>query len=142
MSIFKSQTITKSDGTKLDWVIDCDDFTDTELGIFAKLIISKYPDFFLVTHPNSHYGSCVPRLAKAIADIKIGTPLDQAKYILIVDDVLTSGKSMEDLAIGYREKRTWDPRFQNIVGAVIFARGPCPAWITPLFSMQEYNNAQ
>ena len=24
-----------------------------------------------------------------------------------------------------------------IVGAVVFSRGPCPAWVTPLFQMPE-----
>ncbi|KKL20362.1 hypothetical protein LCGC14_2456230, partial [marine sediment metagenome] len=46
--------------------------------------------------------------------------------LLIVDDVLTTGASMEKQRAG----RT------NTIGAVIFARGDCPAWVKPLFAME------
>ena len=26
---------------------------------------------------------------------------------------------------------------REMIGAVLFARGPCPSWVTPLFSMQQ-----
>ena len=46
--------------------------------------------------------------------------------LLIVDDVLTTGESMEK----QRASR------KDTIGAVIFARGVCPAWVKPLFSME------
>lgn len=138
MSIFKSQRVLAASGKELHWIIDCDDFTDAELGVFAKLIIAKYPNFWSVTHPTSHYGSCVPRLATAIASIRGSIPASQGEYVLIVDDVLTTGQSMEQLAQGYRTKRTWNDQLAKVVGAVIFARDVCPPWITPLFTMEKY----
>ena len=50
--------------------------------------------------------------------------------VLIVDDVLTTGNSMNKLlhSLPYEHER-------GIVGAVVFARGPCPTWIKPLFQM-------
>ena len=47
--------------------------------------------------------------------------------VLIVDDVLTSGASMED----QRAARS------DVKGAVIFARGPCPSWVEALFTLNE-----
>lgn len=44
---------------------------------------------------------------------------------LIVDDVLTTGKSMQEM----REKLLWT----NTCGYVIFARGYCMPWINALF---------
>ena len=43
--------------------------------------------------------------------------------MLIVDDVFTTGASMEAL------------HTPGDIGAVVFARGLCPSWITPLFQM-------
>lgn len=43
---------------------------------------------------------------------------------LICDDVLTTGRSMEEQRDG-----------RQAIGAVIFARGPVPAWVQPLFYM-------
>ena len=47
---------------------------------------------------------------------------------LIVDDVLTTGASMEAI----RKKRGRDS-----IGIVLFARGECPNWITPLFRLSS-----
>lgn len=46
--------------------------------------------------------------------------------LLIVDDVLTTGASMEKLRAG-----------RAASGAVLFARNQCPEWITPLFRMNN-----
>lgn len=67
------------------------------------------------------------RLAEALSCIvqKNGGFLDTAPLI-IVDDVLTTGASMEEV----RGENT------NVVGIVVFARGPCPQWVIPLFHMR------
>jgi hypothetical protein len=59
---------------------------------------------------------------------------------LIVDDVLTTGGSMERL----REERrkllppgTMVEPGNWIVGAVVFSRGQCPLWVSALFRMPE-----
>lgn len=56
--------------------------------------------------------------------------------ILIVDDVWTTGKSM----IRYSEESVI-PRYmgniKSIFGAVVFARGETPQWVTPLFEMRQ-----
>ena len=49
--------------------------------------------------------------------------------MLIVDDVLTTGASME------HERARCSGR---TIGVVLFARGPCPEWIHPVFRMDPW----
>lgn len=49
---------------------------------------------------------------------------------LIVDDVLTTGTSME----AFRQRLG----LLNPLGVVIFARGPCPNWIHPVFTLSAW----
>jgi hypothetical protein len=54
---------------------------------------------------------------------------------LIVDDVLTTGGSMERARDKHRGQ---GPAGRpGIIGAVVFARGQCPHWIRCLFQMPE-----
>ena len=71
-------------------------------------------------------------LAKALE--KYRGHRDICKIILIVDDVLTTGKSMEKAKEQLKEV-WWD-----VIGVVVFARGECPDWIYPIFQMQESFN--
>jgi hypothetical protein len=61
----------------------------------------------------------------------------QTNRILIVDDVLTTGSSMWDFRFEYLTEwsRTHDGPDPEVVGLVIFARGQCPDWVTPIFEM-------
>jgi hypothetical protein len=54
---------------------------------------------------------------------------------LIVDDVLTTGRSMERHLDELKKARA-DPG-PRYVGAVIFASGQCPFWVDALFGMPE-----
>jgi hypothetical protein len=47
---------------------------------------------------------------------------------LIVDDVLTTGASMEAA-----RAKLWPGSLP--LGVVIFARGPCPDWVWPIFRL-------
>jgi orotate phosphoribosyltransferase len=48
---------------------------------------------------------------------------------LIVDDVLTTGKSMEEMRKKHSNVLT--------IGVVLFARGKCPKWVEPIFNMWD-----
>jgi len=50
--------------------------------------------------------------------------------VLIVDDVLTTGRSMDEM---YESLR--DAKNIRLMGVVIFARGKCPEWVRPIFQM-------
>lgn len=50
--------------------------------------------------------------------------IDPAAPLLIVEDVLTTGASMERARAG-----------RDAIGVCVFARGPCPPWVRPIFQM-------
>jgi RIO-like serine/threonine protein kinase len=52
---------------------------------------------------------------------------DNSLPTLIVDDVLTTGQSMEE---------TRHYVHGDVIGYVVFARGECPDWIKALFYME------
>ena len=120
MNLFQFGDFTLNSGAKSSWKIECDALTDEDIAGLAEMISLAVGGFSDVIG--------VPRgglkLAKALQKYK------KSYYpTLIVDDVLTTGGSME------RMKKS----LGNFVfiGAVIFARGKCPAWITPLFQMPD-----
>lgn len=119
MSLFKMGNLRLSSGASSSWKIDMGACTDQDIATLAWMINLMVGEFGSVEG--------VPtgglRLAKALEYYAFDGPH------LIVDDVLTSGGSMEKA-----RKQVSDP---GIVGAVVFARGPCPAWISPLFQMPE-----
>lgn len=94
------------------WKIECDSLGSEDWQGLATMAIEVLPPFGSVEG--------VPRggipLAAALRDfVTSGPPL-------IVDDVLTTGSSMEKQRSG-----------RDAIGLVAFARGACPAWVTPLF---------
>lgn len=131
MSLFQQGKFTLHSGGESFWRIDCDDMTDAEIGIFARIIAAKVGAFASVDCPPSHFGSAAPRLAEAMRQYKTYIPLDP---ILIVDDVLTTGSSMEETRqkyIVHLPERLRRP----IIGAVMFARGECPDWVYPVWRL-------
>lgn len=104
-------------GLLLPFKIDCDALTDTDLGTLAVVIWRRIVRFKAV-HGVPRGGL---RLASMLAQYATASTLAPD---LIVDDVLTTGASMESMreALG-----------PNTIGVVIFARGPVPEWIVPLF---------
>jgi hypothetical protein len=115
--LFVDGEFTGHSGKPLPFKIECDALTDADLDTLAAIVARQFPRF------RSVYG--VPhgglRFAGALRRYATESPLDPA---LIVDDVLTTGGSME------RARAGMGP---DVFGIVVFARGPCPDWITPLF---------
>jgi len=115
-------------GFILDWKIDCDTLTEKDLKCLAKIIASKVGLF------DKAYG--IPRggtrLAKELDRIRYGHN-HRYETILLVDDVLTTGNSMKEAKKEYLSKH---PHIE-VKGAVIFARGKCPHWVTPIFKLSE-----
>lgn len=118
MNLFTRQDIKLHSGQKSDWKLECDALTDEDIETIAFLIAKRFPFREVVGVPTGGV-----RLAKALEKYKID---NRGLSILIVDDVLTSGGSMEEF-------RKTIPEFS--IGVVIFARGKCPEWISPLFQM-------
>ena len=126
-SLFRVGDFTLHSGDKAQWKIDCDALTDSDIEALAKMICEQVRPFTRVMG--------IPRggmrLAKALEPFC--APPESCAGVLIVDDVLTTGTSME-------QART--VRSEALVqGAVIFARGECPEWIVPLFQMSPTANS-
>lgn len=115
--LFIDSEFTSHSGLLLPFKIDCDALTDGDLDTLAAAIARRVRAF------RSALG--VPRGGVRLADALRPYAAGVRTYpFLIVDDVLTTGKSMEEAR---------DRAGANSIGAVIFARGPCLEWITPLF---------
>ena len=115
MNLFKAGEFTLHSGSKSFWKIDCDALTDEDYLGLVRMALERLPSFGSVEG--------VPRgglkLAAALrSHVTPGGPL------LIVDDVVTTGNSLER----HRNGRV-------AIGLVIFARGRVPHWVHPLFVM-------
>ena len=117
--LFIDGEFTAHSGDALPFKIDCDALTDGDIATLAAEIARRVQFASVMGIPRGGL-----RLAAALERYR---DLSQStKRVLIVDDVLTTGRSMAEAREGLGS---------NIKGAVIFARGPCSDWITPLFTM-------
>jgi hypothetical protein len=123
-NLFKWRPETKlHSGGVSDYKIECDALTTSDWYALAHIIKARLPGFRSVEG--------VPRgglqLQEFLVPFATGDELDP---LLIVDDVLTSGRSMEDHRAG-----------RCAIGAVVFARGPAPEWVYALFTLNESRHA-
>jgi hypothetical protein len=117
-ALFQTGVFALHSGERSSFKIDCDALTDGELTTLAGLLVSRLPAYYTVEG--------VPRgglrLAHILREKASDSPHDP---LLIVDDVYTTGNSMEE----HKDGR-W------AIGAVLFARRPVThPWITPLWTM-------
>ncbi len=101
---------------KSDFKIECDALTHDDIECIAYLIQQRTGSFSRVVG--------IPR-----GGLRLSEALEQycsEGPVLICDDVLTTGGSMERM----RERIGGET-----MGVVIFSRGKCPEWIKPLFQM-------
>ncbi len=124
MNLFQSGSFVLSSGAKASWKLECDALTDDDwktLAVMVREMVGPFSDV---------YG--VPKGGLILDEMLDDYRDEKVRRALIVDDVLTTGGSMER----FRNRvSAWT--HAEIVGAVVFARGPCPAWIKPLFQMPE-----
>lgn len=118
-SLFNRGRFVLHSGQESNFKIDCDHLSSADLRALAFIINEKIGPF-------SHVVG-VPRggekLAKFLVQHATGKEADPG---LLVDDVFTTGKSMEE----------WREKTNAKIGAVIFARGNTPDWIYPVFRME------
>jgi hypothetical protein len=109
-------------GIQLNWKIECDGLTDADLEALAEAVSSRIIFKEVIGIPRGGL-----RFAEALKQYR--SPV--ARPTLIVDDVLTTGRSMNELRKSVSGPST---------GVVIFARGPgpIPAWIFPIFSLATW----
>ena len=121
MNLFKKEKIKLSSGKISDFKIECDALTNKDWECLAYLI-SKIIEFRGVIGVPTGGTKLASHLSKYCIN-------DKSLPMLICDDVLTTGKSMKNMKV----------LMGNVKGVVIFARGKCPKWVTPLFSMAKIN---
>ena len=128
MTLFKWGKFISHSGIELDFKIECDALTDEDIECIAKYISSKV-DFSMVR--GIPCGGC--RLATALEKYTIWK---EPIKVLIVDDVLTTGTSME------KEKDSLLSQIDsnNIIGFVIFARTTPSDWINAMFTLLPEEN--
>jgi len=106
-------------GQTSNFKIECDSLNGTELELFAELIAEKVKFKKVIGVPKGG-----DRLESFLLPYIID---DDTLPILIIDDVLITGNSMEEM------KKKIDEN--NVIGVVLFARGKCPKWVKPIFTM-------
>lgn len=120
LSLFRLGNFALHSGQTSAWKIDCDALTDEDWKAVALMFSEILPPFGRILGVET--GGL--KFAAAMTPYKTrGAPL------LIVDDVLTTGRSMEEVRNG-----------REAIGAVVFARGQCPAWVTPLFQLTTHEH--
>lgn len=127
MNIFQTGSFTLNSGKTSPLKIECDALSDVDWATLA-LLASQEMSFREVHGVPT--GGLV--FADALRPYETGKLTDP---ILIADDVLTTGGSME------RKKIELGKTYQStpIIGVVAFARAICPHWILPIFSMNLRN---
>lgn len=122
--LFKSIDFKSHSGLDLSWKIEMDVLSDSEWVTIKKMIIELTPPF------KEAVG--IPTGGSKLGDLlnEHGTGKEEDP-ICIVDDVLTTGESMEYFLTQYQRNR----RPFTAIGWVVFARGQCPGWVTSLFQM-------
>lgn len=113
-ALFQTGNFRLHSGAEADFKIECDALTDHDWAALAGIMVTRIPPFGEVEGVPS--GGL--QLAAELEVYASEGP------VLIVDDVLTTGASMEEQRAG-----------RDAIGAVVFARGECPEWVTPLFTL-------
>lgn len=112
--LFQKKEFLSHSGKKLKFKVDCDYLTQEEIDLFAEHIASLFKFGNVEGVPTGGL-----RLAKSLEKHII----PNHETLLIVDDVLTTGKSMEEQRNG-----------RKAVGVVLFCRtAEFPEWICPLW---------
>ena len=121
--LFQRKDFKMHSGGVARYKIECDALTGEDMETLAWMISEKGMIRDVYGVPGGGL-----RLAAALGPYR-----SKEGVRLIVDDVLTTGESME----AAKHHTGW----HDAVGVVIFARGPCPRWILPIFSMEWINTA-
>jgi orotate phosphoribosyltransferase len=120
MSLFIRQAFTSHAGLKLAYKIECDALTDEDVETLASIVASGHTFSSVIGVPRGGL-----RLAAALEKYR-----SAEGCLLIVDDVLTTGRSMEEARAPFSR--------DDVQGVVIFARSACPPWVRAIFHLSDW----
>jgi hypothetical protein len=128
VNLFQTGSFMSHAALTLPFKIECDALSDDDIRTLAFVIGGTFHFQEVRGVPTGGL-----RLADALKPYAARPP-SPSTYIhecnvLIVDDVLTTGASVVEI------KRRHYTRRNDVLGCVIFARGPCPNWVYPIFQM-------
>lgn len=115
MSLFQLGNFTLNSGQKSLYKIECDALTTDDWEALARMAAERLPPFKEVEG--------IPRCGLIFAEA-LQKYRSTSGDLLIADDVLTTGASMERLRAG-----------REAIGIVAFARNRPLSWVTPLFQL-------
>ncbi len=104
----------------LDCVIDCRTLSEADWSCIARQVTKRHVPFGRVVSA-SEGGENLVQALEPHQDPTSG-------YVLVVDDVLTTGSSMEEAR---RKLVAGGTHINDVLGFVFCARASCPSWVTP-----------
>ena len=123
IKLFQTTDFKSHSGLDLSWKIECDALQDGEWFTLSKMIMEISPPFSKAVG--------IPRGGVKLGDLlNIHGTGKRTDPICIVDDVITTGESMND----FRRTKHWREPTEYI-GWVVFARTTPPDWVNVLFQM-------
>ena len=125
MNLFRHGPFRLSSGQETSWKIDCDLLTREDWITLAHVGAQMVPPFCEVEPVPGHNTEVFAQFL-----LEHAVPASEAVRgagILIVDDVLTTGRTMERARAGRRT--CW--------GLVVFSRAVPPPWITAIFRCND-----
>lgn len=125
MHLFQSGDFTLASGQKSRWKIECDSLSKEDWDGLAAIAVEILPPFGKVVG--------VPRGGLPFAEALQRYENPTVMTLLIAEDVVTTGGSIERFLSKYPHPKAWI----NIIGVAAFARGKCPAWVKPIFILNN-----
>lgn len=130
VTLFKRGKFMSHAGLELDFKIECDALTDEDIECVAEYILSK-TDFRFIVQGVPRGGNRLAEALEKCAGLD-DCPIPEAPFnMMIVDDVLTTGMSMEKA----KAEQPAQVHPDDVVGWVIFARSKTPDWVNAVFSL-------
>lgn len=130
MQLFEIKDFTTHSGLELSWKIECDALTDEEWDALAQIVAKRFSFKEAIGVPSDNgekFAAALNRYAT-----------DTSNMVLLVDDVLTTGASMNKLLETAFKEREAGNLDSDYWGVVVFSRGTRPYWVMPIFEVGDW----
>jgi hypothetical protein len=124
---FSPQPMRLHSGEYSQFRIDCDDLAGSDWDVLAKLVDESgitFCEVYSVPTGGDHFANALKQYIDKDSDT-----------VLVVDDVYTTGSSMEAMK---REVTLVGTSAKIAQGIVVFARRQTPEWIFPIFDASRW----